>query len=316
MEQKSPKPLSKWFIMVCIIGHSMLGLPSICHAVFVRPHVTISCPYVTLDHLFDDLPPKIAQKAPQIKIMPAPRPGKELFMRTRQILNIAKQHRIPWAPIGPFQGITIKAAGTKISPEHIGQKILALIPEQNSPSVILEKIPDIYLSSPEDFTLTNFLYNPKTHIFNADITPLKEGRNVGEHHRIYGRVHAQMDVPVPNRLLQPDDVLTKEDFTWISVDQKSIHPPHITDINTLIGLMPRRILRPHTLLRKNDFKRPIAIKKGTLVPIIYGQENLRPALKAKALENGRIGDDISFESYDLKKILKAKVVGMNKAQIG
>lgn len=304
------------WIFLLIGGYCLLGNPPPLKAVFVPNQIIVENKFITLDHLFQDLPSPIAEKAPHIKVISAPEPETDLFIRSRQLLNIAKQHRIPWTPTRSFKGITIRSAGNKITAEQIGQKVLTLLPELNSPSVVIQKIPGIYLSASDDFTLTDFSYNPQTHIFTADVTPIKEGHEMDESHRIYGRVHTHVNVPVPNRVLHPGDMVTTDDFIWISMDQKNIQNKHITDLDTIIGLVPRRILRPHTLMRKKDFKLPIAIKKGTRVPIIDQNKNPCLVLKAKALENGCVGETISFESADLQKILKAKVIGPNQAQIG
>jgi flagella basal body P-ring formation protein FlgA len=91
--------------------------------------------------------------------------------------------------------------------------------------------------------------------------------------------------------------------------------PGYADLQEVVKHKTARIIPPNTRILQGDILEPIAIEKGTQVELIQeSNKGIRIRLFAKALEEGRMGDEIQFEMPTGFHV-KGKVINSRQAQL-
>lgn len=132
-----------------------------------------------------------------------------------------------------------------------------------------------------------------------DVKPIKLG----------GSLTIMTKVPALTRVINPREKITEEDIEWIMLPARRITKSAMTDAAQLIGAEPRNApLKPGVLLRITDLKRSHLIQKGQIVRVTLNHPKMLMDLKAKALEDGEIGQLIKLNNVESNRTLHAKVL--------
>ncbi|WP_294963150.1 flagellar basal body P-ring formation chaperone FlgA [Sulfurimonas sp.] len=97
----------------------------------------------------------------------------------------------------------------------------------------------------------------------------------------------------------------------IILDKFRAKPIEILDANTL---QSKRHIKKNKILTSRDVEILNAVKKNSTVNVSLDSLNMSINFNAKALQDGKIGDIISVQKRDLKR-LKVKVIGKNRVEI-
>lgn len=141
--------------------------------------------------------------------------------------------------------------------------------------------------------------------------------------KISGQILLQTEIPVLKKPLGAGEVITPQDVTWIKFGADKISPSMVTQSDDLVGKTARHgILKMNTPLFKSALQKPVVIKKGESVKVVYKSPSIEVANILAAKTDGSVGDILTFEtipqtgsSGQTKKLVQARVVGPGEAEI-
>lgn len=168
-----------------------------------------------------------------------------------------------------------------------------------------------YEKSPVSFT--NAVYDAQTGAVSGKMAIAYDGK---ERDRAYvtGKAVFYIEVPCAARTLAAGEVLEESDIEMkkIRFEQNTEKP---VDIKELTGKQVRRGTRAGQTLTLADVRDFVAVPKGKIIELIYTKAGLSLKMKAKALENGAIGQTIRFQNQQSKNTVEAEIINSETAKI-
>jgi flagella basal body P-ring formation protein FlgA len=103
-------------------------------------------------------------------------------------------------------------------------------------------------------------------------------------------------VPVLRDTVGLGEIIDADDLDVVELPFGRVPRNAITDAQNLIGMTPKRLLRPGLPIRETDVVPPMIVKKNTVVMMNFDSAGLHLTAKGKALENGALGEVIRVEN--------------------
>ena len=88
-------------------------------------------------------------------------------------------------------------------------------------------------------------------------------------------------------------------------------PIEVLDAN---ALQSKHHIKKNKILTARDIETLNVVKKNSYVNVSLDSLNMSISFSAKALQDGKVGDTITVQKSDLKR-LKVKVIGKNRVEI-
>lgn len=134
--------------------------------------------------------------------------------------------------------------------------------------------------------------------------------------RISGRVVPLIDVPVLVHPLGPGQIIKENEISWQKMPMERLTPTTVRTPDGLIGLTSsHRMLQPFQTIQESDLKKPILVKRGQTVRIVYKTPNIYLESYGEAQTNGAKGDVISIRRSGTKKDISAEIIDGNTATL-
>tara|TARA_B100000470_G_scaffold55768_1_gene42078 strand:- start:135 stop:509 length:375 start_codon:yes stop_codon:yes gene_type:complete len=109
--------------------------------------------------------------------------------------------------------------------------------------------------------------------------------------------------------------IRRNDIEWINVRLSKIPQDIVMDEEDLIGMAAKRTITKNTPIRYAYIRKPILIKRGSLVTINLTTPAMRLTARGKALQEGSIGDTVQVKNMQSKQKIEARVTGVNKVAV-
>lgn len=122
-------------------------------------------------------------------------------------------------------------------------------------------------------------------------------------------------VVMPTRRMSPGEIITAEDLQQVTVPADSLRASVIVAAEPLIGMEVRRTLLPGRVIMSSSIQAPVLVPRNTEVTVILLDGTLRLLMRAKALDNGSLGELIRVANLSSGKVLFASVIGAGEVQI-
>lgn len=295
-------------------------------ATHVPETYNVSGARVVVRDLFQSLPEDVDNKVGGDVLFAQYMPGQKAHLTPRHLRNIAKKHHIDVAIPTSHPGAHLYKPAWQPSHDDLMKMIKDFDADFDADfddahvDIELVQVPEIkrnigerdtcFLRDLQQRGAQNFQVN----LHCQDTT-----------YRILGKKMRYQEVPVLNRAFRPGEIVHTEDVIWVKMPFHKIQARHIQVMDHVVGPIGRRPLGPRTLLRHGDLKKPMIVKKGDTVDVRYKNGCIKLTLKTWALEDGALGDPISFLGYNngaimknankkgRKKIIMARITGPNQA---
>jgi len=111
-------------------------------------------------------------------------------------------------------------------------------------------------------------------------------------------------------------VIGEGDIEWTQVHAGRLNGTVILDAAGLIGMTPRRLLRPGVPVRASDVEEPVIVSKGSLVTIAVRTDLMTLTARGRAIEDGAQGKAIRIMNVQSKKVVEAVVVDAGTVVVG
>jgi len=99
---------------------------------------------------------------------------------------------------------------------------------------------------------------------------------------------------------------------WVEVPAGQWSAHHLSDLSVIQGSELMRDMVPGQVIRRQDIRPSVLVKKGQMVSFQVGQSaNFMITATVQALQDGRMGEQIRLKNPDSGRILSGVVTGLN-----
>lgn len=300
---------------VFLIAVLMNALPaaSPVRAADLKTHVIADDPLLTLGDLFED-----AGEAAHVVVARAPAPGGRQMLSVSRIFEMARKHGLTIPP--GIDRISIERPGRALGLEEItdlvAEKLSGYGADANGRIELSGRYSKLFmpLQSVDLPELRNFTFEPRSRRFSGSID-IKDIDGRVKSARLAGRVVAVVSVPVLRRIVRPGDVISAQDIGWTEIPARRVSQNLALSREQIVGMSPRRVIRPGVAIRTTDIRRPIAVAKGALVTMSIRRTYMQLTASGRALDDGSLGDVIRVVNPKSHITVHGVVVGPNQVRI-
>lgn len=164
-------------------------------------------------------------------------------------------------------------------------------------------------------TLEEIQFSPNQKNFQA-IMAIANGDKKTRLKVISGKIDPLSDVPTLAQAITPGDIIEESDISWQKLPTSRLSQNFILKQDDLIGKTAKnRILQPGQPVNRFDVRAPIVIKRGDSVTVAYRTENMILTTTAIAEKDVATGEMARFKTTNNNKVIHARVIGPQKAEI-
>lgn len=308
---------STWTLLNAVLALWILFSLSQADAAVLRPSVSVTGDTVTLGDLFDD-----AGDASDIAVAVAPRPGAPTAISVSRISQVARRNGVVWRNSRGLTRVVVSRTGTPIAPDMVRAELADAIAAQ-APAIAAKGILEVVLSSGAErlmvtgeeipsIAVDRLSFDRRTGRFQAAVRVPADDMSAPVQ-RVAGHAFPALDIPVLNSRMSPGDTIRETDVEWVRVPATRVSQNILDDDAGLIGYTPRRSLRPGEPIRTSDVEPPRLVEKGSIVNVTYAVANMTLSTRARALEDGALGDIIKVLNQRSHRTIEVQITGTNEA---
>jgi flagella basal body P-ring formation protein FlgA len=151
--------------------------------------------------------------------------------------------------------------------------------------------------------IKEFWIDPKSGQFIANVVSER-----GLVDRVWGMAMVTVEIPVPNRRLLPDEIVTEADLSMLSLPLQRVGTLSIHDPAALVGQQVRRVLALGRPVPVSSIAPPRIIDRGEKVKIRLRQGALELTAEGRALSDAHQGQELRVVNLSSNKALSAVAV--------
>jgi flagella basal body P-ring formation protein FlgA len=139
----------------------------------------------------------------------------------------------------------------------------------------------------------------------------------GNIHRqtLTGQLHRLAQVPVPTRAIGRGETIQAEDLEWVQLKDSRIGTSVVVEASQLVGHAVRSPLRPGAPVRATQIRKPVAVAKGSLVLLVLERQGMALSARARALEDGGVGETIRVSNLQSSTVVEGTVTGPGRIDV-
>jgi flagella basal body P-ring formation protein FlgA len=139
----------------------------------------------------------------------------------------------------------------------------------------------------------------------------------GNVHRqtVTGQLHRLAQVPVLSRPIGRGETIHAEDLEWVRLKDSRLGTSVIVNPADLVGQSARGPLRPGTPVRATQLRKPVVVAKGSLVLVMLDRPGMALSARARALEDGGIGETIRVSNLQSSVVIEGTVSGPGRIDV-
>ena len=287
-------------------------------AILQRDTVVVTTDLVRLGDLFLN----VRDEQAQTPVAYAPAPGRRALFDARWLYRVAHSHGLDWRPSGIHDQVAVERESTIVGREDVEQRILEALGEHGVDTgqarvQLSNRMFRLYLPADAEprLDVEDVTFDARRGHFDAIVAISADGGAL-QRVRVTGQLHEMVDVPVLARRVAAGEVLTAGDLNWITVRGQSLQKNSILNGEDLVGLTPKRALRPGVPISAADVRRPVIVTKGDLVVIALQTPQMQLSARGQALNSGSKGDVIRVANIQSRQIVEAVVTGPGQVGVG
>ncbi len=281
----------------------------------LRDAIKVSGQTIHLGDLFTNTGDKA-----EIAVAYAPEPGKRAVFDARWLYRVAHAYKLDWKPLGATARAVVERKSQMINQAEVAAEILsALVGKGADADMEIEmgnRLTRIYV--PDDaiaaIDIEDVTYDRLSGRFSA-IFSAPAGSSTAKRHRVTGRLHKTTEVPVLNRRMLADELITANDIRWLKVRSARLQSNTVISDADLIGKTPRRGLRAGYPVIASAVRRPVLVPKGSLVTLILQTQKMTLTARGKALQPGSDGDVIRVNNLQSNTVIEGEVVASGRVKV-
>ena len=240
----------------------------------------------------------------------APRPGQDMVLNSRRLLQLARANGVKWSPGSTDDQVILRrTAASGITADAQMQALKDALSAKGAGAELAlnldRQLMPIRTASGTDqnITVDNLSFNPQTNGFSAVL--VMAGKSV----KVSGFVTRMVSVPALKAPLQKGLMVSASDITFITVSADALGRGSITDADSLIGKIASHTLEPGKPLRSSDINEQQLVTRGQEVDIVFAQGPMQLRARGKAMQHGTSDDLVKVVNLSSNKTFDARVTG-------
>jgi len=157
-------------------------------------------------------------------------------------------------------------------------------------------------------------FDPARRSFAATLSYTNQA-GATEYVRLGGGALAVIDVPALNRDIAIGETIAESDLTTIELAAERASGTLLTSAASLAGQAARRQLRAGTPLFTYDVKKPVLVKKGDLVTVVYSLPGIELTSQGQALADAAKGETVAILNTRSRRTIEARVTGAGTVSV-
>jgi flagella basal body P-ring formation protein FlgA len=284
------------------------------HAATLRTQTSLTTPDVHLSDLFDDA------GAPAARILgTAPSPGDQMVIEAAQLAAIARQFGLDWRPSTGAEHVVLDRPGRPLPRDDALAALRAALPRAGTPDdrdIDLQAFapPIIPVGTAAQVDVEQIDLDPISGRFTAMLIITGE-RMTSIHSRVTGRAEAMIELPVANRRILTDEILSADDVRPTRVRASLVRVAVVQTPTDAIGMQARHALAPGLPIALSDLQRPAAVRKNATVLITLASPGMAVTAIGQALDSGPIGGQIRVLNPVSRAIIAADITGPDQVTV-
>lgn len=200
------------------------------------------------------------------------------------------------------------AIGAALSERGAGGKISASITTRDGDYIFS-------YGQPIAVEIRGLKFDRQTHRFSANLVALS-GKEVVSAKAVGGRFDEMVEVPVLKRSVRAGETIAAADIELRDYPQARARADTITDMASLIGKSPERVISPGRPIREQEIAEAALVHKNDLVKMVFRRGSMEISTTGQVIDEGHKGSVISVKNLASKKIIQAVVQDSETVMIG
>lgn len=279
-----------------------------------RSNVLISGAVVRIGDLVVNAPTDKAQ----IAVFRAPDLGDTGNVPVARVLEALRPHDLDGIDTAGISEISVTRASRVIGSTEIKQRIAELMAERlrvgdaGNIAVSLDApLTALHLDASNAAPLEALRFAADARSGRFDIAFRTEAAPL----RVTGVAAEAFDALVATRPLSRGDVLRDGDVAIERRPKVELQGDNMRDVAGAIGMEVRQSLRPGQVVRATDLAKPLLVKRGEPVMLLYEVPGIVLTARGKAEENGAIGDVVNITNVQTKRVIQGVVTGPAQVKV-
>jgi len=158
------------------------------------------------------------------------------------------------------------------------------------------------------YTIAALTFDPVRRTFAATLGFTNQAGTT-EYVRLAGAAEAMIDAPALVRDVALGEAIADADLTTVEVPATRASAALLTSTSGIAGQAAKRPLRAGTPLFAYDLKKPVVVKKGELVMVVYALPGIELTTQGQAQSDAGKGDTIAVLNTRSRRTIEARVTG-------
>ena len=220
-----------------------------------------------------------------------------------------------------FTSVIVRRASREISAEEIRAAVSEAlarrhdVPRQTHLAFDALRAFAVEARAMEPLRLAGLAFDFRTGRFEAQIDVPGSAIAAERKFRFAGSAGDSVQAAVLAKPLNKGDVIQASDLSMEQRKRADLTSDMLIDPARLAGLALRRAARSGTLLRETDLSKPDLVERGANVIVTYEQSGIILSMRGKALASGSLGDAVTVQNPQSKKIVEGRVAGQGRVEV-
>ncbi len=279
----------------------------------LRADVTVNGEIIT----FGELIAGLDERQGALPAFRAPALGETGTIQLSRITEAARVNNLPDFASGNAAQVIVTRAARRITSSEIelavkqaiedrhgiDARALALMFDAAAPSLAVE--PDLK----QQIVVQDLSYDQRVRRVTAILAMPGSAAMRLKPLRIAGQFVETAEVVLPTRPVTKGETLASGDVTLERRPRDGSGTEFLSDLQSAIGKVVRRPVMPGQPLRASDVQRQEIIARNDIVTMVFETPGLVVSMRGRANEAGAVGDVISVQNLQSKKIIQATITG-------
>lgn len=253
----------------------------------------------------------------------SPRPGRHGSVRVRRLITAVERLGFSWTPPRRLKHIQVTRNRSTIKIDAIAAvirtELTAALPEADDEEdlevILPASLTNIRISDSNStaMVINQLDLSPRTKSFRASMV-FGEGQNQSQR-TIEGRYTLRRKVPVMNKPIARDQIITANDIDWTRIEERAIGRL-ITSADDLIGMAARRRIVEFQPLNPSDIEEPNVVTRNQLVTIVYHVPGMTLTARGRALRDAAEGASVSVLNLSSNRTIQTTAIGPGQVAVG
>jgi flagella basal body P-ring formation protein FlgA len=278
----------------------------------LKPAVTVTGGLVRIGDLVEN-----AGAVANVPIFRSPDLGTTGTVSTEAVLEAVRAHALPSLDTAGLSEVSVTRAARTFRPEEIENVVTRAL----AAKFALGAAKDISLnldselhplrvepSAKGKLRIEVLTYNARGGRFSARLA-VPNGPAGQFTLRLSGRATATLEVATVAAPIMRGATLKDSDILMVRRPRAQLGRGFITDRAKAVGMAARTTLEPGRPLHAAELMRPLVVRRGEQVTLVYHIPGITLTVRGTATEGGAVGDVISVLNERSKRVIQGEVVG-------